>query len=155
MSVTVSGGRIRAALGNYVILPSGIGQVTFELTSAQILALHTTGVQYLAPIAANAYALPFSCDYIYYFGGVAYTRNNLASVTHFWDNITSAGLSAGGMLTQTVDSVSNIFSSGILSGIATSSIVNKGLFVRVGAGTSFTLGNGTLKIKVLYHIVTV
>jgi hypothetical protein len=129
--------------------------VEFTLSSSQILALENTTVQYLAPIAANKYAVPFSCDYIYYFGGIAYTRNSSASISHFWDNVTLAGFSMGSMLTQTFNCVSNVFVGSALSNVNTNLLLNKGLFVRVSPGTSFTLGNGTLKIKVLYHVVTV
>lgn len=150
---TYIGDSIAVSVGSDLI--GGVTRaVEYNLTSAQILALHITPVQYLAPIAVNKYAVPISCEYIYTFGGVAYTRNSTASIISAWDGVTSAGLAAGAMLTQTSDCVSDVFAGGSLASTALSLILNKGLFFKLNAG-SFTLGNGTLKIKVLYHVVTV
>lgn len=128
--------------------------VYYDLSSTKILDLHNTPIQYLAPIAANKYAVPTSCEYIYTFGGIAYTRNSTASIISAWDGVTSAGLAAGAMLTQTFNCISDAFAGGSLASTNTSLILNKGLFFKLNGG-SFTLGNGTLKIKVLYHVVTV
>jgi hypothetical protein len=133
---------------------SFVKSIGTELTSSQILNLHTTPVQYLVPISSNKYAVPISCDYVHVFGGVPYTRNSVAQVTHYYDAVTSVGLGAGAMLTTSFDSVSNQFSVGPLASTNTNLILDKGLFVKLNTG-SFTLGNGTLKIKVLYHVVTV
>lgn len=132
-----------------------IKSVELELTSSQILNLHTTPVQYLAPIAANKYAAPFTHEYIYTFGGIVYTRDSSAQIITKYDGITDAGLEgAGAMLTQTFDCVSRTIGGNGLSSINKNLLLNKGLFFSVTTGF-FSLGNGTLKIKVLYHVITV
>lgn len=123
-----------------------------ELTSSEILNLHTTPIQLLGPPGADKYILPIVIDFNYFFGDTPYTRLSSAQIISSWDGVTAATSGVGDMLTQTFNCGQN--GGGGMPLTNHNLILNKGLFLSITAG-SFTLGNGTLKTKVLYHVVTV
>jgi len=155
MSVTVSGGRIRVALANYVILPSGIGQVTIEISAAQILSLHTTPVLLISSPGPGKYLAPIQVEYIYTFVTTAYTRVSSAAMILAYNGTTAAGMGIiGTVMTQSNDALATTSNQVSFNGVNQNLVVDKGLYLAVNTG-SFTLGDSTLKVKVLYHIVTI
>ncbi len=156
MSVTVSGGRIRVALANYVILPSGIGQVTIDVSASQILSLHTTPVLLIPSPGAGKYLAPIQVEYIYTFVTTAYTRVSSAAMILAYNGTTASGINIiGTIMTQSNNALATSSNgTGLFNGVNQNLVIDKGLYLALNSG-SFTLGDGTLKVKVLYHVVTI
>lgn len=136
-------------------LYSGPLTLTKTLTSAQILALNTTPVLLVDAPGSGKYISLIQVDYLYTFGGVAYTRNASASMVLSYDAVTASGIAlVGALLTQSSDAVTLSANGSSFASIAQSLLLNKGVYLVLNAG-SFTAGNGTLKLKILYQIITV
>jgi hypothetical protein len=134
------------------VFTSDLKVAYFDLSAADILALNTTPILVLPAPGANKFYSFVSSVFNYSFGGTPYTRNSSAGIVFSYDQVTSAPMLAiGNILILSNDSVRESLSTGI--GDSNLSLyANKAVYLKLNGG-SFTFGNGTLRIKAIYHIV--
>lgn len=148
--------QIRIALANYVMEPD-IKRSEISLSSADILALSTSPVikAINKPGDASKYNVPISIEFIYTAGTTPYTRNSSAAMILSYEGTTTINMTlVGSLLTQSVSGSTRAIDSGTNANVPLTSSLNKDIYLILNGG-SFTLGNGTLKIKILYHTVTI
>lgn len=159
IAMVIQGGQNKkTTLSQIVNIASGaLYSAQISLSSAQILALHTTPVLIVSAPGADRYLSPVQVDYVYTFVTTAYTRVNSASMFITYNGVTDSGIDIiGSVLTQANNALAKANNgTGSFNGVNQSFVVDKGLFVKVSSGGSFTLGDGTLKVKILYHIVDI
>lgn len=136
--------------------PSGGGAiqtVTVTLTSAQVLALHTTPVTVVQAPGAGLAIVPVSAMFNYQFGGTAYTDGG--------GNITLAGNGTGNYASFASAGFWDQGSSKVkpftaLTNPAVVSLAAVESAIQVGQNTANpTLGNGLLAVTVAYYVVAV
>jgi hypothetical protein len=141
--------------------------IQYQLSSAQILAINTTPVVIVPnPITSllgnlvppNGYLfVPEMVTAEYIFGGTAYTANgtNPALVIQYTGQATTLlSILGTGLLTAAVNTQVTIPQSAA-GNLALSASANLGFQVNIGGtvSPSFTLGNGTCVLTLLYNIV--
>ena len=130
-----------------------IFSTSLSLTSAQILALNTTPITIVSAPGASKYIEVISATGEYTFVTAAYATNTTLQL--IYTGATRYIGYNGAILTGTVDLIYQ-FNVGPLLGAATTAtqvLTNTALQVKVETGNP-TGGSGTVKVKVLYRIVT-
>lgn len=140
--------------------PVDVQAVTVQLTSAQLLALSTTPVSIVAAPGAGFYVFPIAYALEYIFGTKAYSTPAKTNNAFFgWAgeaiNSTNSPIAFAGWGTF----IENTFSclafgpvgNAANVGIATSASANKAL--NFGVPNALTLGDGTLKITLVYAVI--
>lgn len=135
---------------------NAVYSTTVTVSSAELLALFTTPKTLIAAPAAGTYISVKSFDMLYDYGGTAYanTGNNL-QVRY----INEAGyqltpnIFANGFLNATVDKIYQVPLLGSVFQEAATSIVAQPLVLWY-ATSNLTTGNGVLRIKITYEIIT-
>jgi hypothetical protein len=139
--------------------------LTYQLTSAQLLALNTTAVQLVpapttgqgVPLPPNGFAYYVSKlkgEYVY--GGTAYTiggSSPLIQIEYTGKAVSLASLNPTGLVDQTVPTIQV---AGATSGtnFNLSACQNLGLEVKLGGTTpTLTLGNGSLYLHMEYTVI--
>lgn len=120
---------------------------SIDISSAEILALFTTPKQLVASPGAGKYVEIIASSAVFTSGGAAYATNtNL--VLQYTGGTSRIAIDAGATLTSAADKIApfNIDGTEIKSNAALNATV------QVGNPTG---GNGTLKIKITYKIVTI
>jgi len=157
--IGTSGGNV--AVGPSPAVPSNILIATVTLTSAQLLALSTTPIPLVAAPGAGKYIFPQMFVLEYLFGSVAYhptasTNNAFINWTGQAINSNNAPVAIPGwgvFIAATASSV--LFGSvanAAASAISLASATNKGL--NFGIPNPVTLGNGTLRVTLVYSILS-
>lgn len=137
-----------------------IYSATVLLSAAQLLALNTTPVLIAPAPGAGAYIFPiaFALEYIY--GGAAYHTPNTNNNCFFgWtgEAINSSdapiAFTGWGVFIEKTSSVVAFGPSGNAAnaGIVLANIKNQG--IQFGVPNALTLGNGTLRVTLLYSIL--
>ena len=139
---------------------SAFSSATVTVTSAQLKALNTTSVQLVAGVAGH-YFSPIQATAEYVFGTTAYTivgtpnliialgasgAENLLSSTTFSDFVDQTSSQVVTIPVATVGSVGQIN--------AVTDVTGLGIYLETTGIGSLTLGDGTLKITVIYQNTT-
>jgi len=129
-------------------------QAERTLTSAEVLALFTTPIEVVAAPGAGKYIELVSAVLAYDYGTTAYTIGSATNLAFKYTNgagTTVSGTAAvTGFLDQTADEAR------VVPAVTASfePTANAALMLTL-AGANVTLGNGTVKVKVLYRIHTI
>jgi len=155
-STTVNGQN--CTLGSSCTIAAGaISQATITLSSAQILALHTTPIQIVAAPGAGYYIQVITSSYALLFNSIAYV-NNYPPVIFYGNNNTPAADpgSAAALITATGNYFyNNGYNSSAPTGTSAANISlyeNKALYVGTIVGNP-TTGNSTIMVTVNYIVV--
>lgn len=137
----------------------GVQTVTVSLTAAQLLALSTTSIQIVAAPGAGNYILPIAYSLEYIYGGTAYHTPATTNNAFFgWSGSTINSVNSPIAFTGWGVFIENTFSCFAFGtvgnaanvGITTASSINTAIVF--GVPNALTLGNGTLKVTLMYTI---
>jgi len=139
---------------------SAFSSATVTVTSAQLKALNTTSVQLVAGVVGH-YFSPIQATVEYVFGTTAYTVGGFSSFSigiGATDNETLlGGFNTAGFVDQTFSQVMTvpIGSTNVTQVNAVTDVTGLGIYLEtLPLGSALTLGNGTLKITVIYQDTT-
>jgi hypothetical protein len=132
---------------------NNIFSASLSLTSAQILALNTTPQTIVSAPGASKYIEVISATGEYTFVTAAYATNTTLQL--IYTGATRSVASNGSILTGTVNLIYqfNVAPALTPATTATQILTNTALQVKVETGNP-TGGSGTVKVKILYRIVT-
>ena len=134
---------------SHVIAGDYLRKATVTLSSAQLLALHTTPITLVAAPGAGKWLAVHRILWFYSYGTVQYASSTTSEPYLGYGTLP---LATGADIVSDAD---DIVKGGDLDlpGSVASDLVNKTLAVQTdGAGQEFTLGDGTLTVSVWYSI---
>jgi hypothetical protein len=130
------------------------------VTSAQLKALNTTSVQLVAGVVGH-YFSPIQATVEYVFGTTAYTVGGFSSfsigIGATANEVLLGGFNTAGFVDQTFSQVMTvpIGSTNVTQINAITDVTGLGIYLEtLPGGSALTLGNGTLKITVIYQDTT-
>jgi len=144
----------------------GVGAVSYQLTSAQLLALQTTAVTLVpSPVTGGGISTPptgfllyptaLTAEYVY--NSTAYTianSDNAFQIEHVGKSTALLSLLVTGLVDQTANTIASNLPTTPGSKIATTNCANLGLEVKlIGTTAALTLGNGTVNLYMEYSII--
>ena len=133
---------------------SSTATVEYSLTSSDILNLYSTPLQLVAA-PGSGYAIEvLSAVFNYTFKSVAYATNTTLLLYTY--NATNAQIACPGLISLGSSKIISSTSFTISTDSKTNGILadNLGLYLTVGVGNP-TAGDGTLKVNVMYRVITV
>lgn len=135
---------------------AAVRRAVLALSSAQILALHSTPLEIVPAPGVGKIILPISAVIQYFAGATPYTVNAGDTFMLLPEGAASIGFGyqadATGLIDQAINQIGNFGPTEISSSLSSAS--GKGLSVAESdGGTPFSGGDGTVKITVLYVVV--
>lgn len=154
----LQGGQNKKATISQLVNLFSLLVIETEISSAQILDIHNTAALAIPDPGAGRWIRVVDVTYYHEFGTIAYTRLNSAQLQLYYSTDRTSSLNmvaAGGMLATSEDSISSSIESGGLSARVTSLLENRGVYIMSAASNQqFTTGDGTLKVTIVYRILT-
>jgi hypothetical protein len=132
----------------------GMKNAVVTITSAQLLALHTTPISVIAAPGAGLAIDVVSCVLTYHYNTTAYTINGSTNLTLNFTNASGAAITTTLATTGLIDQTANVSIDFKAVTTNVTMVVNAAVVFCLAAANP-TLGDGTLVLNVLYRIVTV
>ena len=142
-----------------VAIPSLTDKVlvaTVTLSSANILALHTTPIQLLAAPGAGKINVIDQILFFFDYGGVQYANGSDIEVEYVGDTVDLVPQLSNTDINIAVDKImlrSNGTNTGA-SNVDLTAGVNTAIEISTNGGAAYITGNGTLKLFIKYRIIT-
>ena len=128
----------------------GVQVATLELTSAQILALHTTPVAFNITVPTGYYACPLFCQFSGDFNTVSYAT---ATTIIVYTQGSASLLFSGNLLAFGVDTFVDIPK--VFATVNNAQFLNGNILVSVSGASNPTAGNSTVKLYLTYILVQI